>query len=92
MNSITLMPARYEESLMTVVHCENSAGMIVLNVCGRMIRRMLAKKPKPCDLAASNWLLGMEFRPPRMISAMTAEVKIVNASTEMKMSLPLTVK
>ena len=31
------MPERYELSLMTVVHWLNSAGMIVLNVCGRMM-------------------------------------------------------
>ena len=37
MSSATLIPERYELSLMTVVHWLNSAGMIVLNVCGRMM-------------------------------------------------------
>ena len=92
MNSATLMPARYDESLITVVHWLKSAGMMVLNVCGRIIRRMVEKKPKPCDCAASNWLLGMALKPPRMISAMTAEVKMVNARTEITTSSPLTVK
>ena len=92
MNSATLMPAKYEESLTTVVHWPKSAGMILRNVWGRMMSRIDWKNPKPCDCAASNWLLGTELRPPRTISAMTAEVKSVNASTEMSTSLPLTVK
>ena len=66
--------------------------MMVLNVCGKIIRRMVEKNPKPCDCAASNWLLGIALKPPRMISAITAEVKTVNASTEIITSLPLTVK
>jgi len=43
---------------------------------------MVAKKPKPWLCAASNWLLGMELKPPRTISATTAEVNTVNATTE----------
>ena len=67
MNSATLMPAKYEESLTTVVHWPKSAGMILRNVWGRMMSRIDWKNPKPCDCAASNWLLGTELRPPRTI-------------------------
>ena len=86
------MPERYELSLMTVVHWLNSAGMIVLNVCGRMMWRMVAKKPKPWLCAASNWPRGIELRPPRTISAITALVNSVKAMVEITMSKPCTVK
>ncbi|VWM02339.1 Uncharacterised protein [Collinsella intestinalis] len=52
----------------------------------------MAKKPKPWLCAASNCPAGTAFRPARTISAMTALVNNVNASVEMKMSMPCTVK
>ena len=66
--------------------------MMILNVCGKIIMRIVAKKPKPWLCAASNWLLGIELKPPRIISAITAEVKTVKAKTEITTSSPLTVK
>ena len=49
-------------------------------------------KLKPCDWAASNCPLEMEFKPPRTISAITAEVNKEMAKTETAILFPFTVK
>ena len=77
---------------MTVVHWLNSAGTIILNTWGSTMRRIVAKKPKPWDWAASNCPLGRALNPPRTISAMTAEVNTVKARIDMRTLSPCIVK
>ena len=52
----------------------------------------VCRKEKPWDWAASNCPFGMEFKPPRKISAMTAEVNREMANTETAILFPLMVK
>ena len=62
------------------------------NACGSTISVMVWKVPKPCEYAASNWPLATELRPPRMISAMIAEVNSVNATIALNSVLTATVE
>ena len=74
------------------VEGESRAGMTFLKVWGHTMYTMVCTKENPWDSAASNWPLGMEFKPPLKISAMTADVNRVMANTEMATLFPLMVK
>jgi len=70
----------------------NRAGITFLYIWGSTINKRVSTKLNPWDWAPSNCPFGMEFKPPRNISAMTAEVKREIANTDTPTLFPFTVK
>ena len=73
--STTVMTETKGVLFMTSVNSFTSGGIIRLNIWGRMICNQITIGLNPSDRAASNWPLGIEARPPRIISVVNAALE-----------------